>query len=477
MTLPPGPRGPLALTTIKWMYAPLAFLDDAAKRYGDPFTMRLPGMPPLVIFSSPDAVKEVFTDDGAGMHAGKANLPLKPFVGERSVLLLDGAEHMRHRRLLLPPFHGERMQAYATEMIALTNAAIDRLPLEEPFAIHPHFQAITLRVIVRTIFGVDEGPRYERFCDVLAKVTDLASWPWLLLPSMQKDLGPWSPWGRVMRYSAEVEKMLYEEIHERRRRGTAGRVDVLSMLVDARDESGAPMTDEELRDELVTLLLAGHETTATALAWAMRWILDRRDVKARLDDEIAHARDTGGLTAERIGKLEYLDAVVREALRLQPVVPFVGRVLQRPMTLAGFDLPKGSVAVCAIYLAQRRPDVYPNPTRFDPDRFLGRKFTPYELFPFGGGIRRCIGMAFALYEMKMVLATVLARTQMRLERGRRVKVVRRAITLTPSHGLRVVMDARRARETRDTNGDASRRSGSDKNTGASTQKFGPALVD
>lgn len=447
MALPPGPSEPIALTTIKWMYRPLDYLDRAAQSFGDPFTMRLAGLPPLVVFSNPDAVKQVFADDGANMHAGKANLPLKPFVGEHSVLLLDGEEHMRQRRLLLPPFHGERMQAYGATMIDLTNESIDGWPESAPFSIHPRFQAITLRVIVRTIFGVDEGPRFERFCEDLALLTDLASWPWLLIPALQKDLGAWSPWGRVMRVGARVEAALLAEIHERRRTGTKGRVDILSMLVDARDEQGNPMTDEELRDELLTLLLAGHETTATALAWAMRWIADRRDVKARLDAELADALEGGGLTPERIAKLDYLDAVVREALRLTPVIPFVGRVLQRPTKIGEHLLREGTAVVCSIYLAQRREASYPNATRFEPERFLERKHTPYEFFPFGGGIRRCIGMAFALYEMKMVLATLLSRTEVRLAPGPAPTVVRRAITLTPSQGLRVVMDARRPRPT------------------------------
>jgi cytochrome P450 len=443
MALPAGPTEQPIRTTIHWMRSPQEFLEKMASRYGDPFTMKLPGAPTFVVFSNPDAVKEVFADDGQTMHAGKANVPLKPFLGEHSLLMLDGEEHMRQRKLLLPPFHGERMQAYGRTMIDLTNTALDRWPTGEPFAVHHHLQAITLRVIVRTVFGVDDGPRFESFCDKVTRLTDIASWPWLILPILQKDLGPLSPWGRFQRMGAEVDGALLEEIRERRRLGSKGRIDILSLLVDARDEDGKPMTDEELRDQLVTLLIAGHETTATSIAWALRWILDRRDVKARMMAELASAGASGELTPERIAKLEYLDAVVRETMRLQPVIPLVGRVLQKPARVGGIDLPAGTAVVCSIYLAQRREQVYPNAARFDPDRFLNKKFSPNEFFPFGGGIRRCVGMAFALYEMKMVLATLLARTEMRLAPGKPVRAVRRAITLTPSGGLRVIMDTRR----------------------------------
>lgn len=443
LPLPPGPVAHPVLSVLHWMYEPQDFLERAAKRYGDPFTMKLPGTPTFVVFSNPEAVKEVFADDGHTMHAGKANVPLKPFLGEHSLLMLDGDEHMRERRLLLPPFHGERMQAYGRTMIELTNAALDRWTTGTPFALHGELQAITLRIIVRTIFGIDDGPRFERFCEKLTRMTDIASWPWLILPVMQKDLGPLSPWGKFQRIGAEVDATLMETIAERRRAGTSGRTDILSMLVDARDENGKPMSDVELRDELVTLLVAGHETTATSIAWALRWILDRRDVKARLMAEIAATEATGELSPERIAKLEYMDAVVRETMRLQPVIPLVGRVLQKPANVGGWDLPAGSAVVCSIYLAQRRAQVYPNPTRFDPDRFMHKKFSPNEFFPFGGGIRRCVGMAFALYEMKMVLATLLVRTEMRLAPGKPVRAVRRAITLTPSEGLRVILDSRR----------------------------------
>lgn len=440
MALPPGPDNRL-VTTWRWLREPFEFLDEQRSRFGDAFTMRLPGLPPLVVFSNPEAVKQIFTDDGETMLAGKFNLSLRAFLGEQSVLMLDGKEHLRIRRLLLPPFHGERMQAYGRAMIALTQASMAVWPRKKPFALHDRFQAITLRVIVRTVFGVEEGARFERLVAQLTELTEIAAWPPLLLPFMQKDLGPLSPWGRFQRKAADVDAALLAEIRMRRAAGTAGRSDVLSLLIDAKDESGAGLTDDELRDELVTLLVAGHETTATSLAWAFRWVLDTPEVRARLEAEIAGAAREGGaagLTPERIAKLEYLDAVVRETLRLQPVVPVVGRVLEKPVTVGDYDLPAGVAVVCSIYSAQRRASSYPSPRRFDPERFFRTKPSPYEFFPFGGGIRRCIGMAFALYEMKMVIATVMSRANLQLAGGKPIRVVRRSITLTPSDGMRVV---------------------------------------
>jgi len=441
-TLPPGPRVPPIVTTWQWLRRPFELLEACEARYGDAFTLRFAGLPPLVMYSRPEDVKEIFSDDGSLLHAGEFNLQLKAFLGESSVLMLDGKEHMRQRRLLLPPFHGERMQAYGQAMLDVADDTIDRWPLGTPFPIHSPMQALTLQIILRTVFGVDGVARLARFDRLMTELLDIAAWAPLLVPFMQKDLGPWSPWGKYVRKRDESDEMVYAEIRERRAQGSRGRTDILSMLLEARDEDGRAMSDEELHDELGTLLVAGHETTATALAWTFRWLLEKPDIAARLRAEMAVAEKDGPLTPERIAKLELLDAVVREALRLQPVIPLVGRVLQRPARVGGYDLPAGTSVLCSIYLAQRRPDAYPRPREFFPDRFLGKKLSPNEFFPFGGGVRRCIGMAFALYEMKMVVARVLSRATLSLANEAPVRVVRRSITLTPSEGLRVRLDAR-----------------------------------
>lgn len=441
--LPPGPQRLSLLQVAQWLRRPFPFLEECAERYGETFTVQIAaGMPLMVILSNPDHIREVFAADGDAMHAGEMAVTLKPFLGARSLILLDGAEHMRMRKLMLPPFHGERMHAYGRQMVECTHASVDAWPRGEVFPIHQPMQRVTLDVILRTVFGIDEeGPR-ERLGALLEELLDLAAWPGLLIPAMQRDLGPWSPWGRFARRAERASDVLIDEIERRRREGTAGRVDILSMLVDARDENGEGLSITDLRDELVTLLVAGHETTATALAWAFRWILASPDVLARLRDEIMGSVEGAEVAPERVARLEYLDAVVRETLRLQPVIPLVGRVLKRPARVGPYELPAGVAVVPSIYLTHRRASLYPEPARFDPERFLKRKYSPSEWLPFGGGIRRCIGAAFALYEMKMVLATVLHRVDLRAAPGYDITPVRRSITLTPRYGTPVIVAAR-----------------------------------
>ncbi len=437
--LPPGPTAHAAFQTWRWFREPMPFLEDCARRFGDIFTVRLAGFRP-VLLSNPDAIKEIFAGSPRVLFAGQANSVLKPFLGQHSLLLLDGDEHLRQRRLIMPALHGERMQAYGRAMIDIAHASIDTWPSGTPFPLHRPMQQITLQIILRTVFGIAQGARFARLSEILAKSLDIVAWPPLLLPLMQRDLGPLSPWGRFLRLHKEAEQILFAEMRQRREDGKlAGRTDVLSMMMQARDESGAPLSDPELRDELITLLVAGHETTATALAWAFRWLLGNAALLARLRDEIATAHEGGQLAPEKISRLELLDATVRETLRLQPVIPLVGRVLQEPLRVLHHDLPVGTVIAPCIYLTQRRPSLYPEPDRFDPDRYRSFKPSVSEWFPFGGGARRCIGAAFATYEMKMVLATVLSRVHLALSPGYRPKVVRRSITLTPSAGLPVIM--------------------------------------
>jgi cytochrome P450 len=432
----------------RWLRRPLDFLSECRARYGHTFTLRIAGGGTWVITDNPDTIREVWSAGPSEMHAGKANEILRPFLGEHSLLMLDGERHLRVRRLMLPPFHGERMVAYGTAMLEIAHAAIDRWPLGKAFPIHPRFQAITMDVILRTVFGIEGASRHAELASVFETLLRVATWPPLMLPAFQVDLGPLSPWGRFLRIGERADRLLREEIDNRRRAGTEGRTDVLSLLLDARDEEGRPMSDEELRDELVTLLVAGHETTATSLAWSMRWILPDKALLARLRDELRTAENgDGSLEPARVAKLGLLDAAVRETLRLSPVVPLVARELMRPVQVGAFELPVGARLLPCIHLAQRRPEVFPSPEKFDPDRFLQKNaaISPSDWFPFGGGIRRCVGMAFALYEMKMVLAAVLSRGALRLANRRPVQPVRRAITLSPSEGLPVVLEARAPR--------------------------------
>jgi len=437
MALPPGPQLPSPLITWNWFRRPYPFLDECSARFGDVFTVRLLGLPPLVFFSNPEHVRAVFSDDGETLAAGAFNRSLAPLLGDRSVLMVDGRAHLRKRKLLLPPFHGERMHSYGADMIEIVEQAIERLPRGRPFALHGVMQDITLEIIVRTVFGFTEGPRFDKMVARTKHILDLAAWPPLLLPFMQFEAGGYAPYGKFKKASAAGDELIFDEIRSRRQTGARGN-DILSLLLDAKDENGEVPSEQELRDELVTLLVAGHETTATALTWAFRWLLDQPGTFA----DLRGAVDALGAnpSAETIAKSELCDGAAREALRLVPVIPLVGRLLKKPLTLGGFDLPVGAVVACSIYLAQRRPEAYPRPTEFDPTRFLGKKASAYEFFPFGGGLRRCIGMAFALYEMKIVLARVLALTDLRLAHpGRTTGMVRRSITITPEEGLLVTM--------------------------------------
>jgi cytochrome P450 len=441
VTLPPGPAQNSVWTALQWLYRPLEYLSACRDRYGETFTVRLHRLPPLVVVANPEAVKEVFSGSGEVMAAGKVNNTLKPFLGPYSLLMLDGEEHLRQRRLVLPPFHGERMHAYGQTMLEATHRSIDSWPVGEPFPIHKRLQGITLEVILRAIFGVADAELPERAA-LVTRLLEVGAWPPLLVPYLQVDLGKWSPWGRFQALMAQADEMIFTEIRRRRADPTKGGADILSLLLEARDEGGAPLSDAELRDQLVTLLVAGHETTATALAWSIYWVTQTPGLLARLQAEIASASADGGasLAPDRVARLELLDATVREALRRQPVVPMVGRFLQQPARVAGFDLPAGVVVLPSIYLAQHRPEAFPEPERFRPERFLGVKASPYEWFPFGGGIRRCVGMAFALYEMKMVLAATLSRVSLRVLPRARIRAVRRSITLSPSGGLPVIVD-------------------------------------
>jgi cytochrome P450 len=426
--LPPGPRLPSILQALQVAARPASFLPACARRYGDAFTLKLPGLPPEVHFSDPDAVRTIFSADPEVLCAGESNGILEPVVGKRSLLLLDGARHLRERRLMLPPFHGERMQAYGSSMREITERAVASWPLGRPFRLHPAMQALTLEVILRTVFGVPEGERFDRLRDVLKRFLTVSANPFWLMPWLQWDLGPRSAWGRFVRLRQEAHELLLAEIAGRRAGGEAGD-DVLSLLLAARDENGVGLDDAELRDEMMTLLLAGHETTATALAWVAHRLLEHPDVLVRVKDEI-----------RRGAGFEYLDAVVKETLRLHPVLTDVGRLVRQPIRIGGWDLPAGVIAVPSIYLTQRRPDRWPDPERFLPDRFVGTRPAPYEFFPFGGGLRRCLGMAFALYEMRIVLAEMLARVAIRPVPGVRIRPVRRSITLTPSGGMPVLLE-------------------------------------
>jgi cytochrome P450 len=454
MSLPPGPSTPAILQTLQFLTSPETLGVKLWKRYGDVHTIKNSALGTMVLLVDPELIKQVFTGDPDVLHAGEANVGLGGLVGDRSLLLLDGPEHLRHRRMLLPPFHGARMHAYAETMRTLTEEALDAWTEGESFALHPTMQKITLEIILRTVFGLDLGPRHD---ELTAGLTSLfgrltsSLGMLMMIPMFQRDLGPFTQWAAFQRDKRHVDELLYAEIAERRAEladpSGRRRDDVLTMLLEAKDEQGAGLSDKDLRDELITLLAAGHETTAISLCWAFERILNHPEVEARLRAELAGVVQDRPLTAEDLPRLEYLDATIKEVLRMRPVIPTVARVLKAPMKIREWDLPAGVLVAPAINLIHQREDLYPEAGSFKPERFLGKKQDPYTYFPFGGGTRRCIGMAFALYEMKIVLATVLRRAKLKLLRPGSLAVELRTFVMAPRGGARVTFAKRLAAPT------------------------------
>jgi cytochrome P450 len=440
MPLPPGPPLPKSVQTALFLTRPVEFLDRCARRYGDLFTVDTYLVGREVEIAHPDLVRQVFTGDPDVMHAGEANDILRPLLGPRSVLLLDGAEHVRERKLLLPPFHGDRVATWGRTMRDVTERVAADWPVGTPFALHPHMQRITLEVILRTVFGVEEGGQLSDLRDALTAVLDRQSTPLQALftvPPLRRRFFGLTPWDGFLRDLAHADALIHRQIARRRadrERGEPPRGDVLSMLLEARDEDGRPMTDGEMRDELVTLLVAGHETTATMLCWAFDFVLGDARVLGRVRRELAESPRGGE------EPLAYLDAVIKEVLRLRPVVPAVGRRIKKAVKLGRWEIPAGELLVPVSFLTHRLASVYPRPESFEPERFVGVKPDPYAWYPFGGGARRCLGMTFSLFEMRIVLATVLSRRSLRKRRPAPAEVTLRGFTLVPKGGTEVVAE-------------------------------------
>jgi cytochrome P450 family 135 len=457
--LPRGPRLSSLALTLGWSLAPTWIMDQCARRLGDTFTITFwPSGRKLVLVSDPAAVKTVFTAPPEVAPSAAGSSPIASIMGPSSVITLTGREHMRQRKLLLPPFHGERMREYADVIVQATRRSMAEWPLGEPMKLSERTRAITLEVILRAVFGV-EAERMGALREAIGGLLGPSQTVALVVYALRRPTNE-PPKGTIGRALDHLDAVIYEEIARRRSQTDLGeRNDILSLLLLARDEDGEAMTDQELRDELVTLLLAGHETTATSVAWAIERLVRHPDKLARLVAEIDASSDTASpndasseaRSPER-GQMgsgdEYMQAVISETLRVRPVVPLVVRVLREPLSVGGHVLPVGTRVAPSIYLTNRNPRVYEAPEEFRPERFLdnpgGGDINPYAWIPFGGGIRRCIGASFATLEMKLILATVLgeltpslaARDARWARRGESNR--RRAITLVPSRGTRVV---------------------------------------
>jgi len=425
---PPGPPLPRIAQTAIWSRQARRLLFGCQDRYGDMFTLKIVGEGTWVMLADPEAVKQVFTGDPRVFHAGEGNRLLEPLLGPHSLLVLDEKPHMSHRKLLLPPFHGQRMQAYEGTMAEIAAREIAAWPSGTPYRLRPRMQALTLEIILRTVFGAREGEGLAELRDALRDYLNLLSDPRQLLPLVL--IGPKRirrlPWFR--RRMERVEELIYGEIAARRRVGDLERRDdVLSMLVAARHEDGSPIGDAEMRDELLTLLTAGHETTATSLAWAVERLCRHPEKLERLREEV------------EAGSEEYLTATIQETLRLRPVISIVLRRLTEPVEIGGYELPAGISIAPSVYLVHRNPEVYPDPESFRPERFLDDPPGTYTWIPFGGGVRRCLGAAFAQFEMAVVLRELVKRHRILPVDPRPERIYRRAITETPHRDAEVVL--------------------------------------
>ena len=430
----PGPWSPMAVQTILYGLWPARYLARCQRRYGDTFTLRLPQpLGNVVVLADPDAIRDAFALNADACRTDPTLL--EPFLGAESLLGLDGERHQRQRRLLSRAFRADTMQTYAAAIEAATLAEIHTWPVDRPFPLHPRLRAITLEVILRVVFGVEDADRLSDFRRQLEPFLLGAGSLIVLNPGFRRNLGGHSPWARFRRRRAHVLESLSAEIERRRSAGDLDRRrDVLSVLLGAQDDDGDQLGDDELRDNLLTMVLAGHDTTATALAWSFDLLLHHPAALERLTAELERKDET------------YLDAVIKETLRLRPVVPDVGRTLVRATRIGTTTFPAGTSVTPSILLAHRRPDAYSDPDRFRPERFLGND--PPELLawlPFGGGFRRCIGAGFATLEMRVVLRTVLDNCGLAPAHSRQERQQRRAVTLQPRHGTRVTVKARKPR--------------------------------
>ncbi len=434
--LPPGPRASKWLQLLGTWTRPTATL-ERLRRYGPRVTVRLPFQPPFVMLSDPADVKELFAAPPEVLHPGEGAWVLEPIIGRNSVILLDEGAHLAQRRLLLPAFHGERMQRLVGVMTELTEREVDGWPVGEPLALHPRLQSLTLEIILQAVFGLERGPRLDELRDALTHVLSFSESPLSVVPAMQRALR-WTPTMRRFRAAmARTDELLFTLIEERRAEASAaaddaaGRDDVLAMLIGARHEDGAPMSRQELRDELMTALVAGHETTASQLAWALERLAREPAVLAQLAAEVDR------------GQTAYLDATITEILRLRPVLPNAEpRLVKQPVRIGGVEYPAGVVLMASVYLIHHDPSIYPEPYAFRPQRFLDASPGSYEWIPFGGGRRRCLGASFALQEMKIVLRAVVGRFALKAAGPTAETTRRRGITFSPRGGATVVLTER-----------------------------------
>lgn len=442
-----GPQSPPFVQLLNWIFRPLDFLEECDRAYGDIFNLNLMGLPPFTVVSNPQGIEEILSVDAKKFDVGRTNNLAASLLGDNSLVLLDGKPHRRQRKLMMPPFHGEKVKSYAENICQITEKVANQWQEKKTFVAQKAMQDITLETILNVVFGLSEGERYQSIKPPLIELLDLTGSPLkasvVFLPFLQQDLGEWSPWGKVVRRKRKIYELLQAEIDERRSNPDLSGNDVLSLMMSARDEAGEGLSDIELKDQMMTLLVAGHETTATALSWALYWVHKLPEVKQKLLAELdALDSDADALT---ISRLPYLTAVCNETLRIYPVafIAFL-RFAKSPIEVMGHRFAEEKMLAPTIYLTHHREDLYPEPKQFKPERFLERQYSPYEFLPFGGGNRRCIGYALALLEMKLVLAKILTKWDLSLTSDREILPKRRGATVAPDNGVPLILNGKRS---------------------------------
>jgi cytochrome P450 family 110 len=452
MKLPAGPETPRLIQNFNFVTDPIGYMEANAERYGDIFTTKAFAFHshPSLMVSNPEALKQILTNDTKDLAApSELGEIVVPWLGDYSLLFLEGETHRRQRQLVMPPFHGERMRSYAQAICDITETVMAQQIFGKPFLARTLMRDVSLQVMMKVVLGFYEGERWEKFRQLMLALMEHFQNPLMLatgfFPFFQKDLGMLTPWGRFLYLRGEMDKLLYDEINERRDNPDPERTDVLSLLMLAHDQDGQGMTNKELRDQVITLLFVGFENTSTAIAWSLYWVHKEPKVREKLLQEL----DSLGESPDpmTIARLPYLTAVCNETLRMSSVNMMIsGRVVRSPIELMGYKLTPGTALFGSIYLTHRREDLYPQPKQFRPERFLEQEFSPYEFVPFGGGIRSCIGASLAQFEMKLVLATVLSRYQLALKDRQPEQLQGRGIVLVPARGVKMAIESKRVRQ-------------------------------
>lgn len=445
MQILPGPKTLSTIQVLNWIFRPMPYMVECAKKYGDLFALKLQSdLPPLIFVHSPEAIQQMLSNDQKELEApGELNSIFEYLLGKNSVITLSGKAHQRERQLIMPPFHGERMRTYSKLIENITTKVFAQQEKNQFFNVRNITQDITLQVMIEAVFGIYEGERALKLKYLLCEVLEQASSPlrvsFLYLPKLKEIFGVSEIWKRYIQKKEQADQLIYQEIKERRENFDPQRTDILNLLMSARDENNQPMTDVELKDELMTLLVAGHETTATAISWAFYWIHKLPEVREKLLAELDTLEENYDSSA--VFKLPYLTAVCNETLRIHPVGMLTfPRMVKEPISLGGYQLEPGTILLGSIYLVHHREDIYPEPEKFKPERFLEKQFSPYQFLPFGGGSRRCVGLAFAQMEMKLILAKVLKTWSMKLVNTQEVKPKRRGLVTGPNAPINLTIE-------------------------------------